>query len=131
MSRSKSGPRRPDRVAPLIRQIISQALIAEVHDPPLRHVVITDVQMSPDVRIANLYFIALDEKFTREELEAALERSRGFLRSLVGQAVTMRHTPELRFRWDTGVAHGRHIEGLLSELGMGDAPAPAPAENED
>ncbi len=93
-------------------------MLSHAHDPTIRQVVITDVQMTPDVRIANVYFIALDGSAAREDLEASLERAKGFLRSYLGQSVRMRHTPELRFRWDTGVEQGRKIDGILHELGL-------------
>jgi hypothetical protein len=40
----------------------------------------------------------------------------------------MRHTPELRFHWDTGVDHALRIETLLEEIRREDAPAVAPPE---
>ena len=134
MARRSAGASRPDRVAALIKEILSQALLLRSRDAILRRAVITDVRVSGDLGVAKVYWLALDEQTPTDELEAALTRSQGYLRSLVGREVRLRQAPELRFLHDEGLLRGRRIDELLRGLTPAeptpeDAP-PGPAEPE-
>lgn len=120
----RPGPSRPDRVAALIKEVLSQTLLVQSRDPVLRRAVITDVRVSGDVSVAKVYWLALDDQTPRDELEAALKRAQGFLRTQVGQAVRTRLTPELRFLYDESVIRGRRIDELLREVAPAAEAAP-------
>ena len=105
------------RVAPLVQEVLANTLLTRSRDPILRQAVITDVQVNADRSVAKIYYVGLVEGVSREELAAAFERSRGFLRRAVSERLPrLRRSPELRFYFDEGVTHGRHMEGLLREL---------------
>jgi ribosome-binding factor A len=42
-----------------------------------------------------------------------LARAAGFLRSKLGQAMNIRHVPELRFKHDDSIAHADKISRLI------------------
>jgi ribosome-binding factor A len=126
MARRTPGASRPDRVGTLIKELLSQTLLLRSRDPILRRAVITDVRLSGDLSVAKVYWLALDDQTPKDELEAALERSRGYLRTLVGKEIRLRQAPELRFLYDQSVEQGRRIDELLREL----APAAGPADAE-
>ncbi len=98
-----SGPsQRQLKVGELIRRTLSQILMQdEVHDPDLNRMSITvsEVRTSPDLRIATIYVLPLGGKGQREAIEA-LARNQYHLRKMIGKAIKLRHTPELRFRID-------------------------------
>ena len=50
--------RRADRVGDSIRRELSRLLLREVKDPRLSQVVVTAVQVSPDLRHARIFFTA-------------------------------------------------------------------------
>lgn len=124
MREPRSSVKRTDRLGPQIRDIVSRALVERASDPRLPHVVITDVRMSGDLRIATILYVALDDVVPRDELAAALERSRGFLRHAVAEAIRMRYTPDLRFHFDESVERGRRVDAILAGI----APEPAAPE---
>lgn len=126
MARRPTGPSRPDRVAAVIKEVLSQELLLRARDPILRRAVLTDVRVSGDIAVAKVYWLTLDEQTPRDEIAAALERSRGYLRTQVGQAIRTRQTPELRFLYDESVERGRRIDELLRDV----TPA-APADAAD
>lgn len=127
MSRRSHGPARPERLAALIREVLSQTLVVHSRDAVLRRAVLTDVRVTGDLQIAKVYYLALDEQTPREELAAAFRRSAGFLRTTVGQHLTLRHTPELRFLYDEGTLQGRRIEALLRDVAPAADSAPTAA----
>ena len=55
----KQETRRSQRVADLVRSELSLLVLTEAHDPELRKVTITDVEMPPDLRSAHVFFSCL------------------------------------------------------------------------
>jgi len=111
----KKPSRRSERVADLVRAEISRLVLLEAHDPVLRKVTITDVEMPGDLRSARIYFSVLGGDPEREEGLAALDRASGFLRREVGRRCGLRFAPELHFFSDRSIEHGARIEELLAQ----------------
>lgn len=106
MARNRDEPRGPSqrqlRVGELIRRKLSEILMrGEVHDEELSSLMITvnEVTVSADLKIATAWVLPLggDKK---DEAIAALKRCKGQLRHLTGKDMTLRHSPDLRFRID-------------------------------
>ncbi len=120
MSRQKShqakGPsQRQLRVGELIRHKLAEMLArGEIYDDVLAsHVVtITEVRMSPDLRLATAYVMPLGGKDTKIVLEA-LTRNSKFIRGEVSHAVDLRSAPEIRFREDETFEEVSRIDRLL------------------
>ncbi|AKO98562.1 Ribosome-binding protein factor A [Marinovum algicola DG 898] len=90
------------RVGELIRRTLSELLMrGEVHDPDLNRVSITvgEVRMSPDLRIATAYVCPLGGQ-GGEDVVALLARNKGEIRRLVNKQLTIKFSPDLRFRLD-------------------------------
>lgn len=100
---SGSGPsQRQLRVGELIRRALSDVLNrAEVHDPDLnRHsITVGEVSLSNDLKVATCYVMPLGGSDPQGAV-AALARNRGELRHHIGKAMTLKFTPDLRFRID-------------------------------
>lgn len=109
--------RRRDRVAHRIRAELAALLLREARDPRLQSVAVTDVQVTPDLRLAHVYFRTLTAEAAPREAQAALRRATPFLRTALGHALGMRATPELRFAYDTTPDTGRRVDALLHDLG--------------
>ncbi|MFQ6546740.1 30S ribosome-binding factor RbfA [Aestuariibius sp. 2305UL40-4] len=98
-----AGPsQRQLRVGELIRRTLSDVLNrGDIHDPELNAMSITvgEVQTSPDLKVAVAYVLPLGGQGREEALEA-LRRNKHELRRAVSKAVTLKYSPELRFRID-------------------------------
>lgn len=121
----KKESRRSQRVSDLVRAEISRLVLLEAHDPELRKVTITDVQMPADLRSARVYFSALGGELERERALEALDRAAGFLRREVGRRCALRFAPELHFFADRSIERGARIEELLATV------TPPPEERPD
>jgi len=86
----------------------------EIRDPELDgvSVTITQVKPSPDMRYATVYCAPLGGK-NAGPIIAALNRHKGFLRGQMGQMITTKFTPDLRFLEDQSFAEAEKIENLL------------------
>jgi ribosome-binding factor A len=115
---SGKGPnQRQLRVGELIRRTLSDVLHrGEVHDPELnRHTItIGEVRCSPDLRVATVYVMPLGGDGIDEAI-AALARNRGELRHHVAKAMTLKHTPDLRFRADETFARMDETRRLFAD----------------
>lgn len=100
---SGSGPsQRQLRVGELIRRTLSEVLArADVHDPELnRHsITVGEVSLSNDLKVATAYVMTLGGTDAQAAI-TALARNKGELRHLVGKQLTLKHSPDLRFRLD-------------------------------
>jgi ribosome-binding factor A len=102
-TRGGTGPsQRQLRAGELIRHALAACLArGELFDPDLDHVSVTvsEVRMSPDLRVATAYVLPLGGVNTGNVL-AALERNKVELRKLITREVALKFSPELRFRPD-------------------------------
>ena len=125
----KKESRRSQRVADLVRAELARLVLIEAHDPDLKGVTITDVEMPSDLRSARIYFSCLGTEAERELAEAALDRAAGYLRREVTRRCGLRYAPELTFRFDETLERGARIEELLAKVKS--APAETEPEPED
>jgi ribosome-binding factor A len=112
----KKESRRSQRVADLVRAELARIVLTEAHDPDLRGVTITDVEMPPDLKSARVYFSCLGSGEARERAAEALRRASGYLRREVGRRCQLRYAPELFFSSDLSLERGARIEELLHEV---------------
>ncbi len=108
------------RVAELIHSELANVMMKEVKDPRVRHVVITRVEVAPDLRIAKVYFSRYGENQGNiEEMEEGfqgLERASGFLQRKLAERLQLKSTPKIKFFVDRGLAYSAEIERLLSDV---------------
>ena len=111
---------RSARVAERIQAEVASMLLREVKDPRVRNVVITKVEMTPDLRTARVYFSRFGEdKGSEAEIEEGregLERAKGFLKRMVASRLQLKRAPNLEFRVDIGLSYADHIDHLLHGL---------------
>lgn len=116
---ARSGPtQRQLRVGELIRQALSELLVrGEIHDEVITSHVITisEVRMSPDLRLATIFVMPLGGEDV-EPVLAALERNKRYLRGAIAKAVNLKFAPDIRFRKDESFETGQRIDQLLDSL---------------
>ncbi|HWF95614.1 MAG TPA: 30S ribosome-binding factor RbfA [Xanthobacteraceae bacterium] len=103
------------RVGELVRHAVSEMLIrGEVHDPVLEGHLITipEVRMAPDLRLATIYVMPLGGR-DADEVMAALERNKRYLRGEISHRVNLKFAPDIRFQLDERFAEAERIEKLL------------------
>jgi ribosome-binding factor A len=112
----KSGPsQRQLRVGELIRHAMAEMLTrGEIHDDVLAEhaVTVSEVRMSPDLRLATVYIMPLGGKDLRPVLEA-LERHRKFIRGEIAHAVNLKFAPDIRFLADRSFDEAQRIDRIF------------------
>ncbi len=104
-----------ERLNHAFQEEISMILMTEIKDEDIRFVTITGVDTSSDLSFAKVYFTVLDKEKLSSTLEA-LNGASSFIRTKLAERVEVRHTPELKFIYDTSIDYGNHIEKIIDEI---------------
>jgi ribosome-binding factor A len=112
---SRAPSQRQLRVGEVIRHALAEILQrGDVHDPVLETNVVTvpEVRVAPDLKCATVFVMPLGGKNT-DEVVAAFDRNKNYLRGEVARKVNLRSAPDLRFRVDTSFEEGSRIDAML------------------
>ena len=107
--------RRTSQVGATIRDALVDVFRRDLKDINLGMTSVTDVEVSPDLQYARVFVSGLTEEETLAVLEE-LNQRKGRIRSLLGQRIRMRYTPELDFRHDETTMRAGRIESILVEI---------------
>ncbi|MFN0094829.1 MAG: 30S ribosome-binding factor RbfA [Dehalococcoidia bacterium] len=113
--------RRTERVSELLRAELSELIQRQVKDPRLGEGLtsITEVDVSPDLRNANVYVSHLGSTVERADVLAGLARASHFLRSELRHRLALRYVPELHFRFDPSIERGARLASLINDVQAG------------
>ena len=106
---------RNQRLGNQVLRTLNELLRFETKDPRLEGVSLTAVDLSRDLSVARVYYSMLDPSAEAEPVQAGLEKAAGFLRGKLGQAIKVRHVPQLRFEHDDSAAEGQRISDLIED----------------
>ncbi|MFC3125183.1 30S ribosome-binding factor RbfA [Pseudoroseomonas globiformis] len=119
MAKKSANPGAPSqrmlRVAEEVRHALSAVFMrGELHDPDLdgRHITVTEVRASPDLKHMTCFVAALGRAVTPEELKA-LKRVQPYLRTQVARAVRLKFAPEMHFQSDTALDYAMKIDAVM------------------
>jgi ribosome-binding factor A len=110
--------RRVERVAELIKREISQLLLSGIKDDRVGQglVSVTAVEVSGDLQHAQVYVSIFGSPEVRAQTMAGLASATGYVRTVLGQRVRLRHTPEVIFREDRSLERGSRVIALLNQI---------------
>ncbi|TAA40371.1 MULTISPECIES: 30S ribosome-binding factor RbfA [Corallincola] len=104
------------RVGQQVQQAIAMILQREIRDDRLGMVTVSDVEMSRDLAYAKVFVTFLfDEQEKIDGAMAALEDHKKMIRMLLGSAVKLRVTPEVKFQFDKSLVEGMRLSNLASQ----------------
>jgi ribosome-binding factor A len=109
------------RHAERVRELVAAAVRTQVKDPRLGMITITDARITGDLRDATVFYTVLGDSIAQQETAMALESAKGLLRSTVGRALGLRHSPTLTFTMDDVQDHVKQIDDLLAVAQHADA----------
>jgi len=108
--------RRPERVADIIREEISQIVGYELEDPRLTMVTVTDVRLSDNRRDAQVFVTVAGNEEEHRLALTALRHAAPYVRKQLSLSLNLPRTPEIHFVRDKVEEHAERVDGLLQEL---------------
>ncbi|HUU42927.1 MAG TPA: 30S ribosome-binding factor RbfA [Planctomycetota bacterium] len=122
--------RRSERFSRLLKETVSAILLRELSDPRMGFVTVTKVEPSRDLTFAKVYLSVLGEENVCRRTMQGIRHAAGFIRRRVGQEITLRTVPELRFVRDDSVKRALHISQLIDDA-VADSHLDAEREQEE
>ncbi|MFU8850568.1 30S ribosome-binding factor RbfA [Micromonospora sp. SL1-18] len=116
-----TDPAKVRRHAERIRELVASVVRSQIKDPRLGMITITDARITADLRDATVFYTVLGDTAAQASTAAALESAKGMLRSTVGKALGLRHSPTLTFVLDEVQDQVKHIDDLLAAARNADA----------
>ncbi len=106
---------RSDRMSAQILRIVAVVVREQFeYEKELKHVAISDVDVTKDLSVAKVYFNTLFPEQQKEAL-ATLKENAPFIRSVLASKIRARKVPELRFIYDESLERGANLESLISK----------------
>jgi ribosome-binding factor A len=106
---------RKDRVAELLRHVVSEIVMYKIKDPRVQGITITAVSMGADLKSAKVYFSSLGDG-RAEDHRKGLEAAAGFIRRQLREAVDLKYIPELSFSYDSSFDNFSRINKILKNI---------------
>ncbi len=108
--------RRPERVADILREEISQIVGYELEDPRLTMVTVTDVRLSDNLKAARVYVTVAGSEEEHQSALAALHHAVPYVRKQLGMSLNLPRTPEIHFVRDRVEEEGERVDKLLEKI---------------
>ena len=117
MAHASAPSQRMLRTGEMIRHALASVIQrGETGDPEVDKLAptITEVQLSPDLKIATAYVRSLIIGKEKQALDV-LNKNRKYIRGLLAPKLDMKYMPEIRFRIDTALDYAVKIDALLQK----------------
>ena len=107
---------RTQRVGQLLKEEISRLIRREVKDTRVEKVTVTDVEVTRDLKYADVYVQIRGDDETKAQVLEGLESAAGFIRTRLGRELHIRRIPEIRFEVDRSQERAARINQLLEQV---------------
>ena len=111
---------RVDRIDSLLQRELSVIISQEINDPKLGFPTVTGVDVAPDLSSAKVYVSFLGKNYKKRDGLDTLQRSKGYIKSLLAKRIRIRKIPDLQFIVDDSLDKADRIEELIKEAEKGD-----------
>jgi ribosome-binding factor A len=118
---------RTERVASLIKEEIGALLVRDYSNPAFGFITVTEVTLSPDLRIAKVYFSVYAKPEIQAKTIAMLENEKGRIRGVVGSGMKIRFVPELQFFLDGTLDRVDRLNRIFKQIHKDDETDSGPA----
>ncbi len=124
-------PYRMARVAEAIREVASETILYEMHDPRVKMVTVTRAEVSGDLQHAKIYVSIMGTEKEQTLTLRGLRHATGFIQAKLARRLQTRFTPVVTFVLDQGVKNSIEMTRLINEaLSQGTPPAPPEGQGE-
>ena len=103
------------RISNEIYKILAKLLHDTTRNYWLLHVVITDVEVSKDLKHASIFFYSSDKHLDKANILKALNHSLGFFRTHLAKKMSLHTVPKLNFFYDNSIEYGKKIDALVQK----------------
>ena len=106
---------RSERVERQLLDIISSIALKNIDLSYLGFITFTNVDISPDLKNAKIFFSVLNQKLPDDELEIEINRKKKAFKKFLSPELHLRTTPKLKFVNDKKLSFQEKIDSLLKD----------------
>ena len=114
-----SDNQRVHRISSVIRKEIAKIIQNDINDQRIKDVIITDVEMSKDLKNARIFFVVFNIKSKRDEeiklITKTINASKLFFKKQLSKNSNLRSVPNLRFIYDETESKAYELEQLINK----------------
>ena len=112
------GVDRTRRVGELIRRALADIIRDQLPDHGLGLLSITATEVTRDLSRATVFISLLGEEEDQERVTKILNEESSALRHELSRTLNLRHTPEIKFRYDLSIERGARLSRLIDDLSI-------------
>ena len=112
------GVDRTRRVAELIRRALADIIRDRLPDRGLGLLSITATEVTRDLSRATVFISLLGEEEDQERVTKILNEESSALRHELSRTLNLRHTPEIKFRYDLSIERGARLSRLIDDMSI-------------
>lgn len=120
---------RLQRVRELLKRAIGEILRRELPVAEAGLITVNDVGVSSDLQSATVFVGVVGSGDQQKRAAARLQSERKRLQQLLGQAVVLKYTPQLRFVIDDSIQRGNRVIEIIEEIERNLPPDEISSEN--
>jgi len=106
---------RSERVEKQLLDIISSIALKNIDLSSLGFITFTDVDISPDLKNAKIFFSVLNPKLSNNNLEIEINRKQKAFKKFLSPELHLRTTPNIKFVIDNKLSYQEKIDSLLKD----------------
>jgi ribosome-binding factor A len=107
---------RLQRVRELLKRQIGEVIRRELPLSEAGIITVNDVAVAPDLHSATVFVGIVGTADQRKRGLSLLQSERKRIQGLVGRAVVLKYTPQLRFVMDESITRGNRVLKILDEI---------------
>ena len=107
---------RLQRVRELLKRQIGEVIRREISISEAGLISVNDVGVSGDLQSAAVFVSVVGTSDQQKKAVAILQKNRKRLQALVGRAIVLKYTPQLRFVVDDSIERGNRVLAIIEEL---------------
>ena len=107
---------RLQRVRELLKREIGEVIRRELPVGEAGMVTVNDVDVTGDLHSAAVFVSILGKADQQKRGWELLQKNRKRIQGLVGRAVVLKYTPQLRFVLDESIEHGNRVLKIIEEI---------------
>ena len=108
--------KRSQRIQELLLEEISKMIQHGLKDPRIGFVTITQVDVSDNLKHANIFVSVMGTEQEKEDTMDAFRSATGFIRNTLGKNLNLRYIPQLGFKRDDTQTRVDKISKILKDL---------------
>lgn len=107
---------RTEKVASMVKEEVGTIFQRNFPMEDYGFITVTDVQMSPDLKIAKIYVSIFGDDSRKKKSLALLESQKAFVRSTLGHQIRIKFTPEIYFYLDETIDRAMNLENIFKQI---------------